>query len=183
MMWRLKLFIAKVRATFSHSRADLEMSREIAAHLALLEEDYRSRGMSDGEAKVAARRRFGPTERAEDSHRDARIFIWLEHLCQDLRFTLRMLRKHKVHTTAAVLTLALAIGANTAMFSFVHGVFLSPLPYPDADRIVSVLERRPDGGRNAFSTLNFLDWAEQNTVFEYFAGQSGWSATLRTSDD
>ena len=172
-MWRLKLFVSKIRATFSPTRLDLEMSREMAAHLALLEEEYRGRGMSAAEARKAAQRRFGTTEKARDSHRDARVVTWLEHALQDARFTLRMLRKHKVHTAAAVLTLALAIGANTAMFSFVDGIFLSSLPYPDADRIVSVLERRPDGGRNAVSTLNYLDWVEQNTVFEHIAARAG----------
>jgi putative ABC transport system permease protein len=155
----------------------------MAAHLALLEEEYRSRGMSEEEAKIAARRRFGATEKAQDLHRDARVVMWLEHFFQDVRFSLRMLRTHKVHTTAVVLTLALAIGANTAMFSFVDGIFLSPLPYPDADRIVSVLERRPGGGRNAISTLNYLDWAEQNTVFEYLAAQASWGATMTGGDE
>lgn len=182
-MWRLKLFVSKIRDTFLPARADLEMSREMAAHLALLEEAYRSRGMSEEEARRAARRRFGTTEKARDSHRDARVVMWLEHFFQDVRFTVRMLRKQKVHTAAAVLTLALAIGANTAMFSFVEGVFLSPLPYPDADRIVSVLERRPDGGRNAVSTLNYLDWADQNSVFEYLAAQADWGATMTGGDE
>ena len=89
-MWRLKLFVSKIHATFLPSRADQEMSREMAVHLALLEEEYRRRGMSEEEAKNAARRRFGATEKARDSHRDARIVMWLEHLFQDVRFTLRM---------------------------------------------------------------------------------------------
>ena len=88
-------------------------------------------------------------------------------LIRDLRYAIRNLRSAPAFTAVAVATIALAIGANTAMFSFVDGIFLSPLPYPDADRIVRVLERPPGGGRNGISTLNYLDWAEQNTVFEY----------------
>jgi hypothetical protein len=114
-MWRLKLFISKIRATFLPARLDVEMSREMAAHLAFLEEAYRSRGMSAAEAKNAARRRFGTTEQAQDSHRDARVFMWLMHFCQNVRFKLRMLRKHKLHTTAAVLTLAAVMLVLTAV--------------------------------------------------------------------
>ncbi len=99
-------------------------------------------------------------------------------LLQDLRYTARTLRKSPGFAVVALLTLALGIGANTAIFSFVDGVLLNPLPYPNPDRIVRVLEKRPDGGPNGISTLNYLDWVNQNTVFQYMAGQSGWSATL-----
>jgi putative ABC transport system permease protein len=75
-------------------------------------------------------------------------------------------------------TIALAIGANTAMFSFVNGMLLSPLPYPESDRIVRILERLPGGGVNGISTLNYLDWTKQNGVFEYMAAEVGWRATL-----
>jgi putative ABC transport system permease protein len=104
-------------------------------------------------------------------------------LRKDLKYAIRGLRKSPGFTAVAVATIALAIGANTAMFSFVDGLFLSPLPYPDADRIVRVLERPPGGGRNGISTLNYLDWAEQNTVFEYLAAQAGWGATLTGEDE
>lgn len=102
---------------------------------------------------------------------------------RDLRYALRALRKAPGYAAVAILTIALAIGANTAIFSFINGMLLDPLPYPDADRIMLVLERRPDGGRNGISTLNYLDWARQNTVFEYLAGQAGWSATLTGADE
>ncbi len=99
-------------------------------------------------------------------------------LFQDLRYSLRALRKSPGFTAVALLTLALGIGANTAIFSFVDGVLLNPLPYPDPGRIVRVAEKRPDGGPNGISTLNYLDWEKQNTVFEYIAAQTSWSATL-----
>ena len=78
----------------------------------------------------------------------------------------------------ATATIALAIGANTAMFSFVNGILLKPLPYPEPARIVRVLEKHPSGGPNSISTLNYLDWARQNTVFESLAAEAGWRATL-----
>ncbi len=83
----------------------------------------------------------------------------------------------------AIATIALAIGANAAMFSFVNGVLISPLPYPNPERVVRVLERRPDGGPNGISTLNFLDWKRDSTVFEYLAAQTGWGATLTGRDE
>ena len=102
---------------------------------------------------------------------------------QDLQYAINRLGKRRGFSAVAIATLALAIGANTAMFSFVNGMLLSPLPYPDADRIVRVLERHPNGGVNAISTLNYLDWANQNTVFQYMAAEAGWRATLTGGEE
>ena len=99
-------------------------------------------------------------------------------LLQDLRYGVRTLRKSPGFATVAVLTLAIGIGANTAIFSFVNGVLLKPLPYGEPERIVRVLEKPPGGGRNGISTLNYLDWQKDNTVFEYMAAQTGGSVTL-----
>jgi putative ABC transport system permease protein len=85
-------------------------------------------------------------------------------------------------SAVAIATIALAIGANTAMFSFVNGLLLRPLPYPESDRIVRVLERLPDGGLNGVSTLNYLDWTTESAVFEYMAAEAGWLATLTGGD-
>jgi putative ABC transport system permease protein len=98
-------------------------------------------------------------------------------LQHDVRYALRALRNSPGFAAVAIVTIALAVGSNTAIFSFVNGMVLNPLPYPDADRIVRVLERRPDGGLNSVSTLNYLDWAEQNTVFEAISPRTGWTAT------
>jgi predicted permease len=99
-------------------------------------------------------------------------------LLQDLRYGMRTLAKSPGFATVAILTLAIGIGANTAIFSFVNGVLLRPLPYGDPERIVRVLEKPPGGGRNGISTLNYLDWQKDNTVFEYMAAQTGGSVTL-----
>jgi putative ABC transport system permease protein len=96
----------------------------------------------------------------------------------DLRDAIRLLRNRPGFSIVAIATIALAIGVNSAMFSFVNGILLSPLPYPESDRIVRVLERHPTGGLNGISTLNYLDWTKQNAVFEYMAGEVGWRATL-----
>ena len=102
----------------------------------------------------------------------------MNELLQDVRYGMRTLRKSPGFTVVAVLTLAIGIGANTAIFSFVDGVLLKPLPYAEPERIVRVLEKPPGGGRNGISTLNYLDWQKDNTVFEYMAAQTGGSVTL-----
>ncbi len=104
-------------------------------------------------------------------------------LKHDVRYALRALRNSPGFAVVAIVTIALAVGSNTAIFSFVNGMVLNPLPYPDADRIVRVLERRPDGGLNSVSTLNYLDWAEQNTVFEVISPRTGWTATWTGGDE
>ena len=91
---------------------------------------------------------------------------------------MRTLRKSPGFAVVAILTLAIGIGANTAIFSFVNGVLLKPLPYGEPERIVRALEKPPGGGRNGISTLNYLDWEKDNTVFEYMAAQTGGSVTL-----
>ena len=97
---------------------------------------------------------------------------------QDVRYAARMLLKSPGFTLVAVLTLALGIGANTAIFSFIDGVLLKPLPYGDPERIVMVWEKPPGGDRNGISTLNYLDWKRQNTVFDAMAAQTGGSMTM-----
>ena len=104
----------------------------------------------------------------------------MHEILQDIRYGLRVLWKNPGFASIAILTLAIGIGANTAIFSFVNGVLLKPLPYANADRIMRVLEKPPGDpdARNGISTLNFLDWQRQNTVFQYMAAQTGGSVTL-----
>jgi putative ABC transport system permease protein len=99
-------------------------------------------------------------------------------LSQDLRYAARTLGNSPGFAVVAIFTLALGIGANTAIFSFVDGILLKPLPYPESDRIVRVLEKPPGFPRNGISTLNFLDWQRQNTVFDFMAAQTGGAMTL-----
>ena len=89
----------------------------------------------------------------------------MNQLGKDMRFGLRMIRKSPGFAAAAILTLALGIGGTTAIFSFVDAVLRKPLPFPGADQILNVWEKPPGGERNGISTLNFLDWKNQNTVF------------------
>jgi len=102
----------------------------------------------------------------------------MSQLSQDMWYTFRTLRGAPGFAAVAILTLAVGIGANAAIFSFVNGILLNPLPYPTADRIVRVLEKPPGPptSRNGISTLNYLDWEKQNNVFEYMAPQTGGNA-------
>ncbi len=103
-------------------------------------------------------------------------------LRNDIRFALRMMRRSPAFSIIAILTLAIGIGANTAIFSFVDAVLLHPLPYPHAEQIVNVWEKPPKYDRNGISTLNFLDWKNQNTVFTAMAAMTGGSYTLTGVD-
>src|SRR5439155_5286112 len=102
----------------------------------------------------------------------------MDQLGKDMRFELRMIRKSPGFAAAAILTLALGIGGTTAIFSFVDAVLRKPLPFPGADQILNVWEKPRGGDRNGISTLNFLDWKNQNTVFESMAAVTGRSMTL-----
>src|SRR5579884_2113845 len=103
-------------------------------------------------------------------------------LLNDIRFALRMIRNSPAFSIVAVFTLAIGIGANTAIFSFVDAVLLHPLPYPDPEQIVNVWEKPPEHDRNGISTMNFLDWKNQNTVFTAMAAMTGGSYTLTGID-
>ena len=124
-------------------RAESDLAREISAHLALLEDDFQRRGLSAAEARLAARRALGSTAHAAELHRDARSFVWIDDARRDLQYAWRTLRREPGFTVVVVLTLALGIGANTAIFSVVHAVLLQPLPYKDSTRVVRVWENVP----------------------------------------
>jgi putative ABC transport system permease protein len=102
----------------------------------------------------------------------------MDELLNDIRFGFRMIRKSPGFATVAVLTLAIGIGANAAIFSFVDAVLLKPLPYPHPEEIVQVWEKPPKYDRNGVSTMNFLDWKNQNSVFQSIAAETGGSVTL-----
>jgi putative ABC transport system permease protein len=163
----------RLRALRQRETVINDIDREMRSHLELQVEANIKAGMSQGEAREKAMRSFGNVNRAVDAAYDVKGGGLLETASQDIRYGVRMLAKHKAFTTIAVITLALGIGANTAIFSVVNELLLRPLPYRDAERIVMLWEVTPEGRhQNTTSRTNFRGWRDQSTSYEAMAAFS-----------
>jgi putative ABC transport system permease protein len=163
---------------FRRQQFDQEIDEEIRLHLELREREHAGCGLSGEEAYMTARRNFGNSLALRELSHDSWGWAWLEHLSQDLRFAFRMFAKTPGFTAVAVLTLALGIGANTAIFSVVYAVLLQPLPYKDASRLIVMNETTPKVGTVSVSYQNFLDWRTQNHEFSQMAAIHGVEFSL-----
>ncbi|HEY1865926.1 MAG TPA: ABC transporter permease [Candidatus Acidoferrales bacterium] len=150
-----------------------DLDQDIHDHIERETQDNIERGMSPEEARHAAMRKFGNVTRVEEEIREVWSVVWIEQLLADIRFGLRMLRKNPGFTAVAVLTLALGIGANTAVFSLVYAVLLRPLPYQDPAGLVVLNETTPMVGTVSVSYPNFLDWRAQSHTFSQMAALHG----------
>jgi putative ABC transport system permease protein len=157
-----------------------ELTEEVQSYLELLIEMKVKEGLQPAEARRAALIELGGVEQVKESVREVRMARALEILWQDLHYGARMLLKHKGFTIVAIITLALGIGANTAIFSVVNAVLLTPLPFASSDRLMALGQNEP-GNRAAlsnFSFLNFADVRDQNKAFERLAAYYNSNFTL-----
>lgn len=162
-MTLMRIRIARIVAFFCRSTQQAELDEEIRTHLELATREYLRRGMSPKDAGRAARRAFGSVDQAKERCDDLRG-RWAHDAMGDLRIALRLLRKEKSFTAAVLLTLAICLGANVAVFSVVNAVLVEPLALPDPDRLVSVTNAYPIGaagdGRVGASVRHYLDRLE-----------------------
>jgi predicted permease len=166
MSWRRVL--SRLRALFRRPKLADDLKAEIRSHLDMEERENLESGMPPDEAHYTALRRFGNVTLAQERSREMWMWNTLETLLQDLRYGLRQLRRNPAFTAIAVITLALGIGANTAIFSLVDAVLLHPLSCRDPGRLMRVYTYGQGWGRNAgagAAPADFLDWKAQNDVF------------------
>jgi predicted permease len=135
---RLRRLVSKLIDSVRIGRADAELAREINAHLALLEDDFLRMGMKTEDARRAARRAYGNVEQAKQMHRNERSLLWVEQLRQDLRYAIRQFRRSPGFTSTVILTIALGIGANTAIFTLIHSILLRSLPVADPNSLYRI---------------------------------------------
>jgi putative ABC transport system permease protein len=176
----IRVLFSRCAALFGKRKRDKDLDEELRSHIDFAVEEKRRRGMSAEMARTAALKEFGGVTQTKESYREQRGLPFLEVLAQDIRYASRQQRKSPGFTATAVITLALGIGANSAVFSVVDGVLLRPLPYEDPDRLVWIhdgLTQQDKGGWSACME-DFLLWRDGSRSFEHLAAFHGDQFTL-----
>jgi predicted permease len=177
LLMRMRSFL---RNLFSRHRVDTDLDQEVRSHLDLLTDENLRAGMTAAEAQRAARIELGGIEQVKEQVREQRLGNWLHSIFADCRFALRQLRKSPVLTATVVITLALGIGVNTAMFSLLNGWLLRPLPVPSPEQITVLASEQKEGSNGNFSYPDFLDFQKGtnsfSSLFGYAFGIGGLSA-------
>ncbi|HLY41590.1 MAG TPA: ABC transporter permease [Terracidiphilus sp.] len=166
---------SRMTNVFRPDRLNRDIDDELQSHI--------EEAIDAGRDPAEARRAFGSALRAREASHAIRASGRLEAFTQDVRFGVRLLIKNPGFTVVAVLTLALGIGGNTAIFSIVNGVLLNPLPFPHPEQLVSVHESKPNFDKGAISYPNFLDWRASNRSFAALAVGRGWSFSMTGRGD
>jgi predicted permease len=173
----------RVLDVFRRRRLDADLESQLAYHVDALEAEFLAKGLTPDEARAAVRRAIGGLTQVKEAYRDQLSIPMLDTIWQDLRYAWRVLGRNRGFSAVALLILAIGIASTTIIFSFLDAVLLKPLPYADGDRIVRILERRPDGAVSWFSTSAYSDWRANNTVFEQMAAQQQGLVTLTGAQD
>src|SRR5438034_9128922 len=174
----------RLRALFRWAQADQELDDELRDHLELKSEEYIAKGMTQEEAHRRVRLDLEGIEQTKEKCRDTRRVNWIQDFVQDLRFSLRMLRKSPGFTGVAMFTLALGIGATTAIFSVVDSLLLRPLPYRNSHRVVRIWNTFSPSGMTELtaSEPEFLEYRQSQTL-AHVAGFALGSITLTGRGD
>src|SRR3984885_15134728 len=172
-----------IKQLLSRRRLWDDLSEEIKQHLQEKADELIGSGVPPKEAMRIARREFGNALMIEERGREVWGWPAIESVLADVRYGLRQLRRTPGFAAVAVLTLALGIGANTALFSVVNGVLLSPLPFPDPDQLVTLHESKPNFQAGSISFPNFRDWQKDNQTFSGMAIARPYTLTLTGSGD
>src|SRR5882762_9864493 len=162
-------WISRFRDSFRKNKLENQLDDELQFHIEMRTQEFIAAGMEPEEARRRALRLFGNQMLLKERTRDMDTIGWIETLRQDLRYGVRILAKNPGFTIMAVLTLALGICANAAIFSVVNGVLLNPLPYWQPDQLVAIYSGTSEGDRGISSYPNFLDWARDNRTFSALA--------------
>ena len=172
----------RLRSLFRRERVEQELDDELRDHIDRRTEEYVATGLHLEEARRQALLEIGGIEKRKEECRDTRRVNFIEDLFEDIRFALRTFRSNPTFALVAILTLALGIGANTAIFSVVNGVLLRPLPYGSPDRLTMVWEKDRDGSSENVGYATYLDWKTQSKSFEQLAVYSSWQPVLQIGE-
>jgi putative ABC transport system permease protein len=176
---RLLAFVRSLASAFFHrSRIEGEMDEELRSHIQSRADDLERSGVCRAEAERLARLEFGGYQKFKEECREERGGFWIETVWTDIRFALRMLRKSPGFAAIAILTLALGIGANTAIFSVVNAVLLRPLPYPSAKRLAMIWSTWGEEARGPASGPELIELRNRSRAFEEIAGIWVTSGTI-----
>lgn len=182
MDW-LRELARRIRILIHRRQFDADLEEEMRLHLELRQQEQLQSGLTADDAQAAARRQFGNTTYLKEESHMAWGWEWFEKAAQDIRYGVRMLVKHRLTTAVCVVALALGIGANTAMFSLAEAFLLHPAPFENANKIVALVEARPEENidMNSVAPATYLDWCEEAQSFDEI-GAYAWHEVSLTGD-
>ena len=163
--WLTKTWL-RIKALIERRQLDRDLQDELNFHLAMREERLQAGGLSPEAAHFASLRRFGNLTSVQEACRETWSFVWGENLWQDIRYAARTLRKNPGFTAVVVVTIALGIGASTAVFSVVDPLLFRRLPYPQDDQLVSVGYLGPVDNNEFNVVSSYFDWRQEQTPFQ-----------------